>query len=219
MIRTAALALVAFALAAPANAEVHWTLGAASDHVVRGVGRTDDQARLYGGLDAFAGDLYAGGRLGTADVGGADAELNLYVGFQPEVAGWLWDFSVARTAYLDAPSGSELDYWDGAAQVSRSVGPVWGALVLGWSPDYLGPEEETWWVGAKGEFELTPRVAATADVGRQESDLADHVWWSAGAEFALTDRIALGLKWWDTDAHALGDAYEGRLVFGLESTF
>lgn len=217
---TAAAATALFAGAAAAE-PVDWTLtgGIGSDYVKRGVSRLDDGPQVFGGVDADAGLFYAGVWASNADLGGADAEADLYVGARPELAGFQLDLSAARNVFLGEPDGGDLDYWDLQAEASREIGPVRGAVLLGWSPDYLGAADEAWWAQAGASVELGRRWTLSAAAGREESDLSEHVYWNIGTAVALTDRITADVRWWDTDAGDLGEAYEGRLVASIKAAF
>ena len=57
-------------------------------------------------------------------------------------------------------------------------------------------------------------------MGRQfvSSDF-DYTTWNVGAAYALTDTLAIDLRYHDTDEHDFGQIYESRAVASLKATF
>ena len=48
---------------------------------------------------------------------------------------------------------------------------------------------------------------------------ADYNAWNLGVKHNLSERWAIDARWYDTDSHALGDNYDGRLVGALSFNF
>lgn len=213
--RAACFALVLSAAAAGASAQVQWSgeVGAATDYVKRGVSRSDDTVHVFAGATASAGSVYAGGWASTADLGDADGEVDLYVGWRPEVLGYQLDLSAARNVFV---GDDDLSYTDVQLQASREIGPVRLAALVGGSPDYLGGDEAVW-VQGDASVELYRRWRLSATLGREDSDLSDHAYWSLGSGWAVTDRLAVEVRYWGTDGE--GDRLDDRVVAGVKATF
>ncbi|HYF21889.1 MAG TPA: TorF family putative porin [Caulobacteraceae bacterium] len=204
----------------PSDGGLTWTAGVQTDYVRRGVSRTEDGS-VFLGADYEAGLFYAGAWASNVDVGQADVEGDFYVGGRPEIAGFGLDLSATYVAYLGQGDGEDLNHWETQAQLSRSIGPVWAAASVGWSPDWIGAGEEAWWWQADAAFEVMPRWTLSAAVGGQDvSDSPEeYTYWNVGTTYALTDRAGADVRWWDTDADDLGEPYEGRLVAGIKVAF
>lgn len=209
-----ALFLAAFA-GGVASAQVQWSgeVGVATDYVKRGFSRSDDTAHLFGSATATSGAFYAGAFASTADLGDADGEVDLYVGWSPEAFGYVFDLSAARNVFL---GDDDLSYTDVQLQASREIGPVRVAGLVGGSPDYLGGEE-AFWLQGDASLELYRRWTLSATLGREDSDVSEHTYWSLGSAYALTDRISTELRYWGTDGS--GDRLDDRIVFGMKARF
>ena len=67
---------------------------------------------------------------------------------------------------------------------------------------------------------LDPVTKATVAVADRSADGgADYVAWNVGVKRKLTERVAVDLRWFDTDGHSFGESYEGRLVGALSLSF
>jgi uncharacterized protein (TIGR02001 family) len=213
--RSVAVAVAFTALAGTGYAQVRWSGegGVASDYVKRGFSRSDDTAHLFGSATASSGSFYAGAFATTADLGDADGEVDLYVGWSPEAFGYVFDLSAARSVFL---GDDDLSYTDVQLQASREIGPVRVAALVGGSPDYLGGGE-AFWAQGEASLELYRRWTLSATLGREDSDGSDHTYWSLGSAYALSDRIGAELRYWGTDGQ--GDRLDDRLVFGVKASF
>lgn len=210
---TLVLALTAAAGGATAQAQWAGEVGVATDYVKRGFSRSDDTAQLFGSATASAGSLYAGAVATTADLGDADGEVDLYVGWRPEAFGYVLDLSAARNVFA---GDDDLSYTDVQLQASREIGPVRLAILVGGSPDYLGGEE-AFWVQGDASVEVRPRLRLSATLGHEDSDVSEHAYWSLGSSYALADQISADLRWWGTDGE--GDRLDDRVVFGVKASF
>lgn len=209
------LALVFAASAGATSAQVQWAgeVGVATDYVKRGFSRSDDTIHLFGSATASSGSFYAGAFATTADLGDADGEVDLYVGWSPEAFGYVFDLSAARNVFV---GDDDLSYTDVQLQASREIGPVRVAALVGGSPDYLGGEEAVW-VQGDASLELYRRWTLSTTLGREDSDLSEHTYWSLGSAYAVTDRISTEARYWGTDGS--GDRLDDRVVFGVTASF
>lgn len=207
--------------AAEAQTAPAWsgTLGVTTDHVRRGTVRGKDDVELTGSLEHLRGSFYVGAAANTAALGDTDYEVDLYVGWQPQWAGWDWDFNAKRVSYFGGSDDS--DHWEFYALATRSIGPVSGTFQVGGSPDYEGAAEEARWASASLAYALTPRLSAEVGGGVQDQVGApDYGWWQAGVTYAFTPALAGDLHWYETDnAAALGESGEGQLVASLSWAF
>ena len=223
------IALVVWGLASHADAQdaerPRWSANGAvaSDYVFRGVSQTEEDVAVSAGLDLTNGPFYAGAWASNVSFAGDDdtgIEADLYTGVRPEFAGFNWDFGVVGYLY-DEPGALDYDSVELKAAASRAVGPATVGAAVYWSPDFFGAtEDEATYVEANAAFSPADRWTVSGALGRQfvSSDL-DYTTWNLGAAFALTDTLAIDVRYHDTDEHDFGDAYGGRAVASLKATF
>lgn len=231
------------AAAAPVGpaAEFSYALnvGAASDYLFRGVDQTDRGVEGFGGVDLDYGDLYVGTWASNVDFRRfgdtrTDAEIDIYGGWRPELKGFDLDLGLIYYGYVDQPGG--IDYVEGYAKASRSIGPVsFGAAVYA-SPNYSGPAGGGYYVEGNAAYRITPKWSVSGAVGRQyrsdgvsggtmcfaacQGPLRDlgYETWNIGLGYAVSDKIGLDLRYTDTDAHDLGSPFGARLLLSVKAT-
>ena len=195
-----------------------------SDYVFRGVSQTEEDPAISAGVDGTAGQVYAGAWASNVSFPGDDdtqAEIDLYGGVRPEVAGWTLDLGVIGYLYASQPDGADYDYAEVKAAASRAVGPATIGAAVYYSPDFFGAlEDEATYVEANAAFSPAERWTLSGAVGRQfvSSDF-DYTTWNLGAAYQLTPSLAADLRYHDTDQHDFGDIYGSRAVASLKATF
>ena len=224
---TALLALGA--LAAPAAAQTtgpQWSFNAAatSDYVFRGVSQTEEEPALSAGADVTVGQFYAGAWASNVSFPGDDdtnAEVDLYGGFRPEVAGWNLDLGVVGYLYTNQPDGADYGYAEIKAAASRAVGPATVGAAIYYSPDFFGAaEDEATYVEVNAAVSPADKWTVSGGLGRQflSSDF-DYTTWNVGAAYQLTSNLAVDVRYHDTDEHDFGDIYGSRAVASLKAVF
>ncbi len=196
----------------------------ASDYVFRGVSQTEGDPAISAGVDMTQGLFYAGawaGNVSFARDADTDAEIDLYAGVRPEFGGFNWDFGVVSYSYANQPDGADYDYVELKAATSRAVGPAILGAAIYYSPDFFGAfEDEATYAEINGAISPADRWTISAALGRQwvSSDF-DYATWNLGAAYQLTDNLALDVRYFDTDEHDFGAAYDGRVAASLKATF
>ena len=210
--------LIAAAVPAVATAQsVDFTVGVASENVGKVLGKSGEEPSLSGEVEVSQGDFYAGLSASGVDIAqGADTEVIATVGYAPEIGAWKFDVSAMHKTLEGAPAGYDKRFMEYQADVSRAVGPVGLRMRVNYSPDSSGGADEAWWLEAQGGVALDSRTRATVALGERitNGDRA-YLAWNAGVKRKLTDQFALDVRWYDTDSHALGERYDGRLVAAL----
>ncbi|MBU1374437.1 MAG: TorF family putative porin [Alphaproteobacteria bacterium] len=216
----AALALASIAGPAAAQ-ELSFNVGAASDYVFRGVSQTDGNAQVFAGADLSMGDWYAGVWASNVDFNdGTDAEFDVYGGYTTTLGIASLDFGVLYYAYVDPPAGPNPNYFELQAKASVPVGPATLGGQLYFTPDYYGSGSDAWYYEVNGAYSPTDAVTFSAALGREEiADGGSYTTWNAGVGYALTDNLAVDLRYHDTDRHSLGKTYGNRAVVSLKATF
>ena len=202
--------------------EVAFNAALGSDYVFRGVSQTEGDPAISAGVDVTQGLFYAGAWAGNVSFAGdadTDAEIDLYAGVRPEFGGFNWDFGVVSYFYAGQPDGA--DYVELKAATSRAVGPATLGAAIYYSPDFFGAtEDEATYAEINGAISPADKWTISAAVGRQwvSSDF-DYTTWNLGAAYQLTDNLALDVRYFDTDEHDFGAAYDGRVAASLKATF
>jgi uncharacterized protein (TIGR02001 family) len=200
-----------------------FNVGANSDYVFRGFSQSDEDPSVFGGVDAtFAGIGYAGVWVSTVDFNnGTDAEFDIYAGVKPVVGSITFDVGVIYYGYIDQPSGSNEDYWEGKVAASVPMGPATLGAAVYYSPEYFGKTGDA--IYYEGNIAIAipdTKFSVSGAVGRQEVDKAlDYTTWNAGIGFAVTDHVGIDVRYYDTDlgktlTGGLGDA---RVVAGIKA--
>lgn len=229
MIRTTVLAaLASAALAAPAMAQSApdggWSfeVGAGTDNRSKAASKSGNDGYVYGAAtwESADGRFYVGPGLETIQAGGSNVEAEFVAGYRPEAFGYDFDFNLAYKNRLDAEAGYDEDGWEVTTNISRAIGPATARLQLQYSPDAAGSTEAFTWVEAQAGWAFSDRLEGSVAVGRREQDKApDYTGWNAGVTYALTDAIDLDLRYYDTNAHAVGEQYEDALVAKVAYAF
>lgn len=208
--------------AAPVHAqEFEGQVGVATQYVGKGVGKSAEDPSVFGSVEVSSGAFYASVFASTAELSqGSDAEIISAVGYRPELAGFDLDLSIMNRDLPGTRAGVDSNYMEYQADVSRKLGKVSTRLRINYTPDGFAATQEAWWIEAQGAVALGERTKATAAIAdRSAEGGAEYVAWNAGVKHRLTDAVALDVRWFDTDGHSYGEAYEGRLVGALSLSF
>lgn len=227
--RTLKLALAATAaslcFAGAANAQddsgpsFSFNIGANTEYVFRGISQTDEDPSVFGGVDATMGIGYAGVWVSNVDFGnGTDAEFDLYAGIKPTAGPVTFDLGVIYYGYIDQPSGSNEDYWEGKVAASVPAGPATLGAAVYYSPEFFGKTGDAWYYEVNAAVTIPDtKVSLSGALGRQDIEVGPgYTTWNAGIGYALTDHIGLDLRYWDTAKDKFGDISEGRVVGGIK---
>lgn len=214
-----ALTMGAGAAQAQAAPEVAFNIGVVSDYVFRGASQTDEDTALQGGIDATFGSFYAGAWASNVDFGDdTDAEVDLYGGYRAEAAGYALDLGVVGYFYVNEPGGADYNYVEFKAAASRAVGPATLGAVVYYSPDFFGVDDNATYLEANAAFAPADKWTVSGAVGHQWLDVnADYTTWNLGVAYAMTDHLAVDLRYHDTDVD--GPLTEDRFVVGLKASF
>lgn len=214
-----AVLLTASTASAQEAPDVAWNLGVTSDYVFRGYSQTTEDPASFGGVDVTVGSFYAGAWVSNVDFGDdTDAEVDLYGGYRTEASGFAFDVGVVGYLYVSQPAGADYDYVELKAAASRAFGPVTLGAAVYWSPDFFGADEEAAYVEANAAFSPADKWTVSGAVGHQALDVnADYATWNAGVAYAISDNVAVDLRYHDTDV--TGPLSDDRVVAGLKFLF
>ena len=218
------LAIVGLGLCSEARAQdISANVAVTSDYVFRGVSQTQEDPAIQAGVDLTQDVLYAGAWASNVDFGDGetDAEIDLYAGVRPEFGGFDWDVGVVGYLYPGQPDAADYDYAEVKVAASRAVGPATLGAAIFYSSDFFGAsEDEATYAELNGAISPADRWTISGAIGRQwvSSDF-DYTTWNAGAAYQLTEKLALDVRYHDTDEHDFGDIYGSRAVATLKAAF
>ncbi|MBN9479258.1 MAG: hypothetical protein J0I52_03395 [Bordetella sp.] len=200
------------------------TAAVSSDFVSRGISMSEGDPAVSIGADVSQGVFYVGAWAGNASFAGdpdTKAEVDLYLGVRPSFGGFDWDFSLAHYAFPGQPSGADYDFSEVRARATRQWGAVTMGALIYWSADFFGAEDkEATYMELSGAIQPAERWTVSTAIARQEvSSDADYNTWNLGTTWAMTPKLALDVRYYDTDAHRLGDIYDRRVVASLAAAF
>ena len=207
--------------AAAEEVKLSGTAQVATDYMSKGTSKNDGRPALSGSAEASVGAFYAGTWASDAFTSqGGDAELHLYAGARPELAGIKWDFRAMAKTIPGTIPGVQESYAEFRADATRAFGRAKARIRVEYSPDNYGATEQAWWVEGQLSHPVGPRLTVSAALGRREQDGgADYTAWNAGGTVKSTDRVGLDMRWYDTDSHELGRVYRGKVVAALAVAF
>lgn len=177
-----------------------YNAGVASDYIFRGVSQTDGP-QVFGGVDIANGALYGGAWMSNVDFGDdTDAELDLYVGVKPELGPVTLDIAAIYYAYIGDSSASDYEYAEFKVAGSAPIGPVTLGTAWYYSPEFFGNTGEALYYELNGSYAINDKWSVGAAVGKQEIELAtDYTTWNVGVGWAPLDKLALDLRYHDSD--------------------
>ena len=192
-------------------------LGVASQYIGKGLGKSAGDPSVSGSFEVGANDFYGSVFASTAKLSqGADSEIISTIGYRPKLGEFSFDFSAMNRDLPGTRPGVDSNYMEYQADASRKFGPVSTRLRVNYTPDGYAGTREAWWVELQGGVALDKYTKATAALADRSADGgADYRAWNVGVKRKLTDQVSLDLRWYDTDGHSFGEAYEGRLVAAL----
>jgi len=222
----AAVTSVLVLASSPTNAQdqaaspaVDWSfeIGAATEYVGKGLGKSDGDPSIFAGVQAARGGFYGKVWASSADLSqGSDAEIITTLGYRTRWAGNGLNIGVMNRDLPGTAAGIDSNYFEIQGDVTRRLGPVNTRLRVNYSPDGFAATEEAWWVELNGAVNLADATRISAAVANRAAENgADYNAWNLGVTHKVIENLALDVRWYDTDAHFRGDRYDGRLVAAL----
>lgn len=193
-----------------------------SDYIFRGVSQTNEHPAPQAGVDVGYKFAYAGFWASHVDFTGdpTDFETDFYGGIKPTFAGFSFDIGAIYYGYTGQGPGHKDDYWEAKVAVSKAVGKASIGAVAFYSPNFFGETDDAWYYEVNGAYPVFKRLSVSGAVGHQDvSYHGDYTTWNAGATFALTEKIGLDVRYYDTDHHGFGDIYGNRVVGTIKAVF
>ena len=201
----------------PAGTSLTGTLGVASQYVSKGIGKSNDEPSASGSIELSRNGFYGSLFASSAELyQGSDAEVVTTLGYRTKVAGFGLDVAVINRDFPGTKAGIDANNAEYQADLSGQVGPVSTRFRVNYTADGFASTQEAWWIEFQGGIALDDNTKATAAVADRTADGgAEYTAWNVGVKRKLTHDLSLDVRWYDTDGHSYGHAYEGRLVASL----
>ncbi|OXE36073.1 MAG: hypothetical protein CGW95_09975 [Phenylobacterium zucineum] len=200
---------------------VSFNIGAASDYMFRGVSQTDGQGQVFGGVDVAMGQAYAGTWVSNVDFNnGTNMEYDFYAGYKPQVGPVAFDLGVIYYGYANKPSGPDEAYWEAKVAGSVPVGKGTVGAAVYYSPEFPFKAGQATYYEINASAPLTEKASVSGAIGHQSVvGPADYNTWNLGVGYALTPKLGVDLRYWDTSEHGFGKIYNSRVALSLKATF
>lgn len=183
--------------------ELSANISVVSDYRFRGISASDRDPAIQGGIDVTAGSGWFAGIWASsiAEYGGADAEVDLYVGYGNEIGGF--EYSVTANAYL-YPDGQDVNYGEFQANLSKTLGPVKLGAEVAYVPNQKNIQTDNIYLGMSLDVPLSKTPFTLRSRGGYEDGFYNSKWdWEVG--------VAFEKDWGVVSLSALGTNYSGAL--------
>lgn len=200
-------------------------LAVTTDYVFRGYTQTGEDPAVQGGLDwADSSGWHVGAWASNIDFGpGDDAsiEVDIYGGYAWEANGVSYDAGLLYYAYPGADSGSGYDFIEAYAGLGFDLDAVSLSGAVHYTPDNFGETGAGWYLTGGLSRRVTDALSVDANVGFSQvtEDFGeDYLDWSLGLSYSFS-RLALDLRYHDTDAPDCAGSCDARVALSLSAEF
>jgi uncharacterized protein (TIGR02001 family) len=171
----------------------------ASTGMSKGLAQTDGPQAVVRGELAF-GSLYLGAYAKNVDSSSSDGEAAALIGFRTKAGGFDLSASAAWKRAIHPAADSDADALEVSAAIARPMAAFTPRVSIVWSPDDLGSTGHTIFAEAGASYRMAKTLTASAAIGRRERQGgADYTAWNAGLSWVPAKRVALDLRYYDTD--------------------
>jgi uncharacterized protein (TIGR02001 family) len=173
-------------------------LGAATEYVSKGVGKSMGEPHVYGSVTASNGPAYIKVYATPVEMSqGSDSEILTTVGVTPEAAGLEFDFKGIYRLRPGTRDGVDSTYWEVEADVTKKAGPFAARLRVNYTPNGFAKTEEAWWIEGQGTVKVTPKTKVSAALGvRKAESGTDYTAYNVGVRQGLTKNVEADLRWY-----------------------
>lgn len=192
----------------------------ASEYRFRGVDLSGGDIAIQGGVDiGHSSGFYVGtwgSSLDEDTVGFGHTELDVYAGWSGDIAEGI-SFDVGGLFYLYPNAGpGDFDYYEFYSSVGFAFGPAEATVGVAYAPeqDSLGGDDNLYLYTDLGVGIPDTPISVTGHLGYTDGFLTftdnSKAWdWAIGAEFAVTENLAVGASYIGSE----GDYEEGDYNF------
>jgi uncharacterized protein (TIGR02001 family) len=182
--------------------DVAFGVAVTSNYVARGITQTDDKPAVQGYVEGSLGKFYAGAWTSNVSFGGVtDQEVDLYVGFRPEIDKFASDFGYAYYLYTSNPAGTGYGEIYGKVDATVTENLTLGAAAY-YAPDWAQTMTSASYVEVNGALTLPHNFAVNALLGYQSLDPTvgtSYLTWGAGISWNPIEPVTLAVNYTGTD--------------------
>jgi hypothetical protein len=154
----------------------------------------------------------------TSDVAGGEGAL--FIGFAREIAKVQLTLQASHKFQTGVREPTDDHSWEFTGGLSRKFGQVTLRTIAIYSPDDLGGAKRSIYWEAGPALDLGKQFKFLANFGhRSRRNGDDYTSFNAGVSTTIVPRVALDLRWYDTDRHELGENFQGRAVVTARMAF
>lgn len=207
------------------GSSISGNLALTSDYVFRGYTQTSENIAVQGGLDwEDAGGWHLGvwgSRLDFGPGDSASVELDLYGGYSWQANDASYGLGLIYYAYPGAESKPGYDFVEAYAGLGYDFDAVSLSAALHFTPDNFGETGNGWYLAGGLSRALSDSLSVDANVGFSQvtPDFGeDYLDWNAGLSYSFPP-LALGLRYYNTDAPDCADSCDARIVLSVSTAF
>ena len=196
-------ALVAGAGSARAADQSMWDVAfgatVTSNYMSRGTTQTDNDPALQGYAEVDYSKLYFGTFISNVDYGFPDTEVDLSVGWRPEVGNFSFDFGAVEYYYV-TDSGTSYPEIYGFAKYKLNDTVSMGTKLY-YAPDYSQNGFSALYAEGNATIGLPNNFSFSGALGYQTfetADRPDYLTWNAGLSYTWKS-LTFDVRYWDTD--------------------
>jgi uncharacterized protein (TIGR02001 family) len=191
----------------------------ASHGMSKGLGQTDG-IQVIPKAWLQIGDVQAGAQWKNISSPSADGEAQVFVGAVRKLGPYQLSAGVAYKFQTGVKGRPDDDCFEFSGGISRKWGKL--ALKLGaiYSPDDVGSARRSLYVEGGPAFDIGKSTRLSANLGRrQRVGGADYTAWNLGVTRTVARRLAVDLRYHDTNRSHLGSPYRARVVVSGRLSF
>jgi uncharacterized protein (TIGR02001 family) len=218
-----------------------FNIGSGTSYKFRGIDQlVDDKLAVQGGVDYTKGKFYAGTWASNVDFGdGTDTEIDVYAGYKPSYGIVNFDIGATLYTYLNQPNGSHLSLAEIKLAASAPLAKATiGAAVYASIDNYdsTGKKDtrfaDSLYAEINASYPLTETITLSGAMGNTKLaggsfttpsktviNTDEYATLNVGATIAMTDNIAVDLRYWDTNRHDFGETFKAKTVASIKLTF
>ena len=221
--KTLILSLLLLITGSSIAAPLSFNAGVTSNYMARGTSQSLGAPGYSQGIDYNSETgIYAGTWTSNVDFGdGTEREYDFWVGYRHPVGKWTFDYCVARYGYIKSPT--LIDMYEVKVNISRTWGKWTLAQTVAFSPEYFNYANISMWYETSATYNITPKWALSTAVGYQNIQdggiYRSYGCFNAGANYKYSDHLSFDLRYFDTNDHGQGKAWDPALAIGFRVTF
>ncbi len=218
--RYLSMLLLAFLLNVSAFAGLSFNATMTNNYMARGTSQTlGDPAFMFGADYNFDNGFYLGSFTSNVNFNdGTDQEIDGWFGYRKTKGILTFDTSVALYAYTNDPVPYEM--FEAKVAFTEVLGKFALTQTLAYSPDYFNILDQSVWGELVVAYTVSDRLTLSTAVGYQYiQGGGSYGCYNVGANVKLTDKASLDLRYYDTNDHGQGKAWENAFAASIRFTF